>query len=179
MDEPSRQKGETSTQSPKEGAPFAAPSISLPKGGGAIRGMGEKFAANPVTGTGSMSVPIATSPGRFGKRLTMANAPRLELNFDPKRLFLADLNGDGCADLVYVDFDRVYFWFNQSGNRWSERQTIAGTPRISDVDSIQFADVFGTGTATRSGATTSVLNSAAITKPSIFVAASNPMSPPR
>ncbi|WP_396956922.1 SpvB/TcaC N-terminal domain-containing protein [Nitrosomonas sp.] len=42
------------------------PQISLPKGGGAIRGMGEKFAANPVTGTGSMSVPIATSPGRSG-----------------------------------------------------------------------------------------------------------------
>ena len=42
---------------------LAAPSISLPKGGGAIRGMGEKFAANPVTGTGSLSVPIATSPG--------------------------------------------------------------------------------------------------------------------
>ena len=37
--------------------------MSLPKGGGAIRGIGEKFAANPVTGTGSMSVPIATSPG--------------------------------------------------------------------------------------------------------------------
>ena len=38
--------------------------ISLPKGGGSIRGMGEKFAANPVTGTGSMTVPIFTSPGR-------------------------------------------------------------------------------------------------------------------
>ena len=37
------------------------PSLSLPKGGGAIRGIGEKFAANPVTGTGSMSVPIFTS----------------------------------------------------------------------------------------------------------------------
>jgi len=34
----------------------------LPKGGGAIRGMGEKFAANPVTGTGSMSVNIVSSP---------------------------------------------------------------------------------------------------------------------
>jgi hypothetical protein len=28
--------------------------------------MGEKFAANPVTGTERMSVPIATSPGRSG-----------------------------------------------------------------------------------------------------------------
>jgi hypothetical protein len=45
---------------------FPLPAFSLPKGGGAIRGMGEKFAANPVTGTGSMTVPIATSPGRSG-----------------------------------------------------------------------------------------------------------------
>jgi hypothetical protein len=51
-----------------------APAISLPKGGGAIRGMGEKFAANPVTGTGSMTVPIATSPGRssFGPALSIS-----------------------------------------------------------------------------------------------------------
>ncbi len=55
---------------------MAAPSISLPKGGGAIRGMGEKFAANPVTGTGSMSVPIATSPGRSGF------GPQLSLSYD-------------------------------------------------------------------------------------------------
>ncbi len=30
----------------------AAPVINLPKGGGAIRSMGEKFAASLVTGTG-------------------------------------------------------------------------------------------------------------------------------
>jgi RHS repeat-associated protein len=52
------------------------PSISLPKGGGAIRGIGEKFAANPVTGTGSMSVPIFTSPGRSGF------GPQLSLSYD-------------------------------------------------------------------------------------------------
>ena len=52
------------------------PSVSLPKGGGAIRGIGEKFAANPVTGTGSMTVPIATSPGRSGF------GPQLSLSYD-------------------------------------------------------------------------------------------------
>lgn len=41
-------------------------SIFLPKGGGAIRCIGEKFAANPVTGTGSMTVPIAIHPRRSG-----------------------------------------------------------------------------------------------------------------
>jgi RHS repeat-associated protein len=52
------------------------PTINLPKGGGAIRGIGEKFAANPVTGTGSMTVPIATSPGRSGF------GPQLNLSYD-------------------------------------------------------------------------------------------------
>lgn len=85
--------------------------------------------------------------GRFGKRITMENAPRLDIDFDPKRLFLADLNGTGCADLVYVEFDRVHFWFNQSGNRWSHRETILGTPIAATPDSLEFADVLGTGTA--------------------------------
>ena len=53
-----------------------APAINLPKGGGAIRGIGEKFAANPVTGTGSWTVPIAVSPGRSGF------APALTLTYD-------------------------------------------------------------------------------------------------
>jgi Salmonella virulence plasmid 65kDa B protein len=50
------------------------PAITLPKGGGAICGIGEKFAANPVAGTTSMTVPIATSPGRggFGPQLTLS-----------------------------------------------------------------------------------------------------------
>jgi hypothetical protein len=59
-----------------EKSPSSAPSISLPKGGGAIRGIGEKFAANPVTGTGSMSVPLAVSPGRSGF------GPQLVLSYD-------------------------------------------------------------------------------------------------
>ncbi|HEY3824518.1 MAG TPA: SpvB/TcaC N-terminal domain-containing protein, partial [Bryobacteraceae bacterium] len=48
--------------------------MSLPKGGGAIRGIGEKFAANPVTGAGSLTVPIYTSPGRsgFGPQLSLS-----------------------------------------------------------------------------------------------------------
>ena len=50
----------TSPQGEQRGASdekfgVSAPSITLPKGGGAISGIGEKFAANPVTGTGSMT----------------------------------------------------------------------------------------------------------------------------
>ena len=45
---PIQQRGESDTSAT---APFGvnqAPSVVLPKGGGAIRGVGEKFAANPV-----------------------------------------------------------------------------------------------------------------------------------
>ena len=63
---------ETEAAAPRDGPP----AVSLPKGGGAIQGIGEKFAANPVTGTGSMTVPIATSPGRAGF------GPQLALSYD-------------------------------------------------------------------------------------------------
>jgi hypothetical protein len=53
-----------------------APQLNLPKGGGAIRGIGEKFSANAVTGTGSLTVPIYASPGRSGFR------PQLSLSYD-------------------------------------------------------------------------------------------------
>ena len=40
--------------------------ISLPKGGGAQRGIGEKFSPDLHTGTGNFTVPIALPPGRNG-----------------------------------------------------------------------------------------------------------------
>ena len=68
----------SSKDSAADGGSSAAtpPSISAPKGGGAIRGIGEKFKANPMTGTGSLTVPLPLSAGRsnFG--------PQLELSYD-------------------------------------------------------------------------------------------------
>ena len=75
MDNPkSNRNGEQSASN--ENFRLIAPQISLPKGGGAIRGMGEKFAANPVTGTGSLTVPVYASPGRSGF------GPQLSLSYD-------------------------------------------------------------------------------------------------
>jgi hypothetical protein len=50
-----------SGNSDKPAGSFAGsvPSISLPKGDGAIRGIGDKFAASPATGTDSILMPIA------------------------------------------------------------------------------------------------------------------------
>src|ERR1044071_5263989 len=40
--------------------------ISLPKGGGALHGIGETFSPDLHTGTGNFTVPIALPPGRNG-----------------------------------------------------------------------------------------------------------------
>ena len=52
------------------------PAITLPKGGGAIRDIGEKFQVNGPTGTGSIMVPLPLSPGRSGF------GPKLSLSYD-------------------------------------------------------------------------------------------------
>jgi RHS repeat-associated protein len=71
-------KGSAAAAGKASETPFdvVIPQLTLPKGGGAIRGIGEKFAANPITGTGSLSVPIAVSPGRSGF------GPQLGLSYD-------------------------------------------------------------------------------------------------
>ena len=40
--------------------------LSLPKGGGALKGLGEKFQPDLYTGTGNFSIPITVPPGRNG-----------------------------------------------------------------------------------------------------------------
>ncbi|XEC94318.1 SpvB/TcaC N-terminal domain-containing protein [Paenibacillus tarimensis] len=52
------------------------PSISLPKGGGAIKGIDEKFSVNAVNGTASFSVPLPFSPTRGGA------SPALNLTYN-------------------------------------------------------------------------------------------------
>src|SRR2546426_1140563 len=76
---PDRQQTTSTNKDAQSGtgnASTSPPSLALPKGGGAIRGIGEKFAANPVTGTGSLTVPVYTSPGRSGF------GPQLSLSYD-------------------------------------------------------------------------------------------------
>ena len=57
-----------------EASQFAAPSITLPKGGGAIRGLGEKFQTNPANGTATLTIPVplSKSRGEFQPALTLS-----------------------------------------------------------------------------------------------------------
>jgi hypothetical protein len=75
---PTQRQGDSGLQQTSESSRSTSSpvSISLPTGGGAIRGIGEKFAANPVTGTGSLTVPLYATPGRSGF------GPQLSLSYD-------------------------------------------------------------------------------------------------
>ena len=69
-----RAKQEEGTDSSADGFRIGASAVTLPKGGGSIRGIGERFAANPNTGPGSFTVLIASIPGRsdFGPQLSLS-----------------------------------------------------------------------------------------------------------
>jgi len=83
--------------------------------------------------------------GDFAPRITMRKSPRLPYGYDPRRLLVGDVDGDGVADLVYVDDHKVTLWINQGGNAWSEPIEILGTPAVTDLDSVRLTDLLGTG----------------------------------
>ena len=57
--------------------------------------------------------------GRFGAKVTMDNAPWFDHpdQFDQRRVRLADIDGSGTTDIIYLHRDGVRLYFNQSGNR--------------------------------------------------------------
>ena len=69
--------------------------------------------------------------GRFGAKVTMDNAPwfdRPDL-FDQRRIRLADIDGSGVTDILYLGRHGVQVYFNQSGNSWSDADPPDGRPR--------------------------------------------------
>jgi RHS repeat-associated protein len=97
----------------------AVPSISLPKGGGAINSMGEKFNANLNTGTGSVSFPVQVSPGRAGMQ------PQLSLSYD---------SGAGNSEFG--------LGWNLSGPGAISRKTSKGLPLYDNAEGNADSDVF-------------------------------------
>ena len=87
--------------------------------------------------------------GRFGTKLTMDNAPWFDHpdQFDHKRVRLADIDGSGTTDIIYLHRDGVRLYFNQSGNGWSQPHQLKAFPRVDDVVSILPTDLLGNGTA--------------------------------
>ncbi|MGB1317151.1 MAG: SpvB/TcaC N-terminal domain-containing protein, partial [Flavobacteriales bacterium] len=103
--------------------------------------------------------------GKWGKRRTMKRSvPNAEFpsgsievpettaflfpsGWDPRRAILGDVVGNGTADLIYLDNGKIHLWINQSGNQWSEKITIKGTPAVYNADAVRLVDLLGTGVA--------------------------------
>ena len=87
--------------------------------------------------------------GRFGGKVTMGNAPQFEdsRSFDPKRIRLADIDGSGNTDIIYLAAAKIRLYFNQSGNAWSQPRLLNHYPRFDNLKSIAVADLLGNGTA--------------------------------
>ena len=86
---------------------------------------------------------------RFGAKVTMDGSPWFDNpdQFDHKRIRLADIDGSGTTDIIYLHRDGVRLYFNQSGNSWSQPQILTVFPRIDDLASIVPIDLLGNGTA--------------------------------
>jgi hypothetical protein len=87
--------------------------------------------------------------GRFGAKVSMDNAPWFDEPdlFDQRRVHLADVDGSGVSDVIYVGADGVRMYFNRSGNAFGEPLRLDGVPHIDDFTTVATSDLFGNGTA--------------------------------
>ena len=86
--------------------------------------------------------------GRFGAKITMDHSPCFDTPdvFDPRRIRLADIDGCGTADILYLASRGVAIYHNQSGNSWSEATTLSNFPAINNLASFTTVDLLGSGT---------------------------------
>ncbi|MFF5104379.1 SpvB/TcaC N-terminal domain-containing protein [Streptomyces sp. NPDC000134] len=87
--------------------------------------------------------------GRFGAPVVMSDAPPLGTpeDFDPRRVRLADVDGSGTTDLLYLARDGVRLWYNRSGNAWSPENRLPALPHLGHPAQVRVADLLGNGTA--------------------------------
>ena len=84
--------------------------------------------------------------GSFAPPVDLARVPLFGDAFDVRRVFLADLDGTGASDLIYVEATRLLIWQNQSGNGFAGLPLVIPLPsRCTDPDQIRVADARGNG----------------------------------
>ena len=87
--------------------------------------------------------------GRFGRKVTMNRSPRFDApeRFDPRRVRLADIDGSGTTDVLYLGADDIAIYVNEAGNGFAERAAIRSLPPTDGLASVGVVDLLGRGTA--------------------------------
>ena len=87
--------------------------------------------------------------GCFGAKVTMDNSPHFDApdQFEQRRIRLADIDGSGVTDIIYLKGDGVYIYLNESGNRWADPEKLKSFPKIDNLSSVMAVDLLGNGTA--------------------------------
>ncbi|MGL4598442.1 MAG: toxin TcdB middle/N-terminal domain-containing protein, partial [Bacteroidia bacterium] len=84
--------------------------------------------------------------GAFGQKITFGNAPQWPENMDVSRVILADIDGSGTSDLIFVYPNCLAIYFNQSGNTFADAIYLDLPNTYGANDTISFADITGSGT---------------------------------
>lgn len=82
--------------------------------------------------------------GVFAAAVHMDGAPSLPFDVDPRKIFVVDIDGDGCADIGYLDGSTFRWWPNRTGSGFEAPREIAHVS-IGDPSNVRFADLQGTG----------------------------------
>ena len=88
--------------------------------------------------------------GKFGARVGMDNAPVFDHphSFNASFLKLADIDGSGITDIIYLGKNKFQCWMNLNGNSFGTTPfEINAFPEISDLDKISVTDLLGNGIA--------------------------------
>ncbi len=95
---------------------------------------------------GSLEVWPCLGYGKFGKKISISQSPKVTGDFDKSRIYFADIDGSGTADIIYAYSDRIEIFFNLSGNSFSDPFVLKLPESMGLLDKISFLDIYGTGT---------------------------------
>ncbi|MEO0469893.1 MAG: SpvB/TcaC N-terminal domain-containing protein, partial [Bacteroidota bacterium] len=84
--------------------------------------------------------------GRFGAKVNMGSL-QLSEHLHPDKIRLADVDGSGTTDLIFLHHKGANIFLNQSGNRFSAPIEIAGLPQSDAFSQIDVLDFLGNGTS--------------------------------
>ncbi len=87
--------------------------------------------------------------GRFGQKISLKDAPHFDFPdlFDPTRIRLADVDGSGTIDIIYLSAKKTFYWKNLAGNAFSEAEEITLLPAFDGNAAISVMDLMGNGTS--------------------------------